>query len=158
MLSALSRRPATSLVSFALLASCGLPRDPEGTSKRLSSSHELRVGASEGASRDNSAGGPQGTEGDLVRRFAASKGARIQWVHGSETVLAQALEEHRLDLVIGGFEKKTPWSSTVGLSQPYTTDGTGKKRVLLVAPGENGFLLALDRFLAGDMRRSQSRS
>lgn len=139
---------------FSLLAACGLPRDPEKTSDRIESTHELRVGVSDSppwtiAGRAQ----PSGAEPDLVRRFADQIGANVVWRRGSESRLVRALEEHQLDLVIGGFDKKTRWSATAGLSQPFVKDADGRQHVLLAAPGENGLILSLDRFLAEQKRQ-----
>src|SRR3954471_22603681 len=150
-------RPSTALIlaSSILTASCGLPRDPEKTSERIASTHELRVGVSANPPwTDDSGAVPQGIEPDLARRFAATVGAHVAWTGGSETTLVEALKHHELDLVIGGFDKKTQWSSTAGISQPFTRDADGKRHVMLAAAGENRFILALDRFLTAEKRRS----
>jgi len=139
----------------ALASSCSLPRDPEKTSERIASTHEIRVGITPNPPWTSSASPePQGTEPDLVRRFAATKGAHVKWSRASETKLVDALKHNDLDIVIGGFEKKTQWSSTAGVTQPYAVDGAGTKHVFLAAPGENGFILELDRFLTGVLRSS----
>jgi polar amino acid transport system substrate-binding protein len=151
MLSSLPRSPATAPILLTLLTtSCGLPRDPAKTSERIASTHELRVGVS-----DNppwtiaSSGEPRGIAPDLVRRIARQMGAHVEWRAASESRLIKALEAHELDLVIGGFDKKTQWSSKAGLTQPFLKDGEGKRHVLLAGPGENGFILTLDRLLIG---------
>ena len=136
-------------ILLSLLAACELPRDPEKTSDRIASTHELRVGVSDSPPWTVSRGGqPSGKEPDLVRGFAEQIGAHVAWRRGSESSLVRALEEHELDLVIGGFDKKTRWSAVAGLSQPFAKDGEGKQHVLLAAPGENRLILTLDRFLA----------
>src|SRR5881275_14521 len=143
-------RPWTALILGLSIgtASCGLPRDPDKTSERIASTHELRVGFTGNAPwTDDSGAVPRGIEPDLARRFAATIGAHVAWTRVSETTLVQALKHHELELVIGGFDKKTQWSSTAGVSQPFTRDADGKKRVMLAAAGENRFILTLDRFL-----------
>jgi ABC-type amino acid transport substrate-binding protein len=139
-----------------LLASCGLPRDPEKTSERVASTHELRVGVSDNPPWTITNGAePTGIEPDLIRRFASSIGAHVLWTRASETQLVQALKEGQLDVVAAGLEKKTQWSTTAGASQPYGEDGQGKKHILLAAPGENRFILTLDTFLTEQMRASK---
>lgn len=141
-----------------LLSACALPRDPEGTSQRIAATHELRVGATDNDPWTNAhSAEPSGIEPDLVRRFAGELGARILWTRGSETVLAQALKHHELDLAIGGFDAKTPWKSVAGVSQPFATAEDGRKHVFLVAPGENRFILSLDTFLSRHMRATNGR-
>ena len=149
------RAPAL-LLLFAV-SSCGIPHDPEGTSERIASSHELRVGVSDNPPWTSAASAvPKGIEPDLVREFAARQGARVLWTRGSETPLIQSLKRHELDLVIGGFDMKTNWAATAGVTQPFTKDADGKKHVFLAAPGENRFILTLDRFLAEHMRKASS--
>ena len=90
----------TSTVLAVLLScSCGMPRDPEGTSERIASTHELRVGVSDNPPWTKATHPvPQGIEPDLIRQFAARNGARVLWTRGSETPLIQSLERHELDL------------------------------------------------------------
>lgn len=152
------------LVTLLALSGCGAyPADPEGTLDRVRGG-TLRVGASlngdwvaiqaSGAGtvdrylRD---GEVQGKEAELVRGFARQLGADIEWVAGTEQVLADELKHGGLDLVIGGLDDKTPWTSHAGLTRPYaeSTDDRGNlhKHVMLVPLGENAFLLELDRYL-----------
>jgi polar amino acid transport system substrate-binding protein len=136
-----------------LLAACALPRDPQGTSDRIASTHEIRVGVTDNPPwTDAKSAEPKGIEPDLVRAFAAQSGAHVAWSEGSETQLVQTLKDGQLDLVIGGFDKKTQWGSTAGVTQPFAEDADGKKRVMLAAPGENRFILSLDKFLTAHMR------
>jgi DNA-binding transcriptional LysR family regulator len=130
----------------------GIPADPHGTLSRVTGG-ELRVGATERPPwvELSEGGEPQGTEPELVRRFAEQLDADIRWVTGSEQKLVDDLEHHALDLVIGGIPADTPWSEHTGMSRPYrsATDEHGQplEPVMLVPAGENAFLLELDRFL-----------
>ena len=146
-------RWALSLPLF--LSACGIPFDPEGTTERIAATRELRVGVTDNAPWANARSAePAGIEPDLVRDFARQQRARVLWSRGSETMLMQSLKHHELDLVIGGFEKKTSWVSSAGLTQPWSIDAAGKKHVMLAAPGENRFILTLDRFLTERRKRS----
>ncbi len=136
-----------------LLGGCaGIPADPLGTLSRVSGG-ELRVGVTERPPWVElpEGGEPQGTEPELVRRFAEQLDADIRWVEGSEQKLVADLEHGAVDLVIGGIPADTPWSEHAGMSRPYrtTTDEHGQplEPVMLVPNGENAFLLELDRFL-----------
>jgi hypothetical protein len=145
------------LAALLALACCGTyPTDPEGTLERVRGG-TLRVGASvngdwvripEGGSSPARVGG---AEADLVRQFAEQLGAEVEWVQGTEHVLAEELKHGTLDMVIGGLDDKTPWSTHAGLTRPYTESkdvrGSLHKHVMLVPLGENAFLLELDRFL-----------
>ncbi len=87
----------------------------------------------------------QGTEADLVRDFAAQLGADVEWVAGTEQVLAEELKHGGLDLVVGGLDDKTPWVTHAGVTRPYAESrderGNLHKHVMLVPLGENAFLL-----------------
>ncbi len=123
----------------------------------MAATHELRVGVSDKPPWTRAASAvPEGIEPDLVRAFAAKQGARVLWTKGSETPLVQSLKRNELDLVIGGFDMKTHWAATAGVTQPFTKDADGKKHVFLAAPGENRFILSLDRFLTERMRKASS--
>ena len=157
-------------LAFALAASvagCGTyPADPSGTLERATNGI-LRVGASENgdwvkftSGSGTQSGGPvsprrdgdiQGSEAELVRGFAARLGADIEWVSGTEHVLAEELKHGELDLMIGGLDDKTPWAQHGGLTRAYMESrngrGSPRKHVMLVPLGENAFLLELDKFL-----------
>lgn len=146
------------LTALLALPGCGAyPADPDGTLDRVRGG-TLRVGASANGDwvRLPDAGGArtgrvEGTEADLVRQFADSLDAEVEWVQGTEHVLAEELKHGSLDLVIGGLDDKTPWTTHAGLTRPYTESrdsrGSLRKHVMLVPLGENAFLLELDRFL-----------
>jgi ABC-type amino acid transport substrate-binding protein len=144
-------------IALALtVTACGLPRDPEKTSKRVAATHELRVGVTDnGEWVDAQPAEPRGLEPDLVREFASRIGAHVLWTRGSETSLVHALKENELDLAIGGFDKQTVWKSSAGVSQPFAETADKKKHVFLAAPGENRFILTLDIFLTEHMRAAK---
>lgn len=131
---------------------CGLPRDPEGTLERVRGG-TLRVGIARAEPWTNgSAAAPAGVEIELVRAVAAGLTARVEWVAGGESELIERLEHHELDLVAAGLEETSPWGKRVGLTRPYLRwpeNGREVGRVLAVPPGENRFLLEVERRLAG---------
>jgi polar amino acid transport system substrate-binding protein len=141
---------------YLLAAGCGLtiPADPENTLERVTGS-TMRVGVSPNPpwTDISGAGKPTGTEVDLVREFAGTLQAQIEWVVGGEEPLIAALERGELQLVIGGFTSETPWTEKAAITKPYaeTRDPEGKrKKLVMAAPmGENEFLLALEKFLLG---------
>jgi hypothetical protein len=141
-------RWATVILALSTVAACSLPRDPEGTTERIAKEHVLRVGVTNNPPWAEARGDtPAGIEPDLVRHFASSIGAKVVWRTGSETTLAQGLKHHELDLAVGGFDAQTPWVSITGVTQSFIETPDKKKHVMLTAPGENGFLLRVDRFL-----------
>ncbi|GER23084.1 ABC transporter substrate-binding protein [Zafaria cholistanensis] len=143
------------MLAAGLLTGCGIsiPADPEGTLERVRDGH-LRVGVSTNApwaeTRDGAE--PAGIEPDLVRKFAATLPARIQWSEGGEQKLVDELKRGNLDIVLGGLTKDTPWAEKVAVTAPYAeaTDEHGEthKHVMATPPGENAFLLELEKFLA----------
>jgi polar amino acid transport system substrate-binding protein len=103
-------------------AACGIPRDPEGTLERVSDG-TIRVGVTAAKpwtvlEGDEPMGG---VEVRLVKDFAASIDAEIEWVEGSEEEIFGAIELRELDLAIGGFSSVSPWSSKVTFTHPYLT-------------------------------------
>ena len=141
-------------VVTTLFAGCGvsIPTDPEGTLERVSGG-TLRVGVSPNPPWTVTSGNaqPTGSEVDLVTEFAASLPAQVQWTVGGEEPLIKALERGELDLVIGGLTSDTPWTEHAGVTKPYgeATDPAGERVELVMAapPGENAFLLRLEKFL-----------
>src|SRR5438128_11954724 len=93
------------LVALALPATlislgCNVPRDPARTFERISGS-VARVGAV-----DNppwvvvrSAEDVVGVEPTLAQEIARQANAKIEWVHGSESVLLEKLKHNEVDLV-----------------------------------------------------------
>jgi ABC-type amino acid transport substrate-binding protein len=142
---------------LGVLAGCGLPRDPEGTTERIATTHVLRVGVTDNPPWTQAQSvEPGGVEPTLVREFARQEGAKIEWTRGSEARLAESLKHHDLDLAVGGFDAKTPWKSIAGVTQPFAETPDKKKHVFLVAPGENRFILTLDTFLTEYLRSSKA--
>ncbi|NUO40069.1 MAG: transporter substrate-binding domain-containing protein [Gemmatimonadaceae bacterium] len=139
---------------LAALASCGLPRDSDHTLDRIRGG-ELRVGVTEHAPwvtvRDDRM---DGIEPRLIEELARGLGARTVWRRGAEAQLLEALHRRELDIVAGGLTADSPWKGQVALTRPYFTDTTtGRTRVLAVSPGENAFLVHVERFLAPRERR-----
>jgi polar amino acid transport system substrate-binding protein len=141
-------------VVAALLAGCGvtIPTDPEGTLERVTGG-TLRVGVSPNPPWTEAAqdGEPTGAEVGLVKEFAATLQAEVSWTVGGEEALIKRLEEGDLDLVIGGLTADTPWEEHIAVTKPYA-EGTGPdgKRIRLVMaapPGENAYLVRLEKFL-----------
>jgi ABC-type amino acid transport substrate-binding protein len=130
------------VVTSVLPAGCGVPRDPEGTLDRVRGG-TLRAGVSvrEPWTRLHD-GRPAGVEAALLREFADELGARVEWTVGSESELFAALERRELDVVVGGLTEDTPWRDRVGLTGRYLD-----RHVMAVPPGENGWLMCLERFL-----------
>jgi len=114
-------RRASFVVIASICIGCNIPRDPNGTLKRVREG-AMRVGVLENEPwvKRNS-GEPSGVEIEIVRQFAAELGAKPEWIWGSEEELMEALKHNELDLLIGGLTESTPWQDEVGLTNSYVT-------------------------------------
>ena len=168
------RRGAVSLAAAALAAAavaalggCELPqdvpRDPDGTLNRVRDG-TMRVGVTDHDPwvRLGDPDAPYGVEPVLLRRFAATLGADVEWVAGSEEELMGAMQEGQLDIVVGGLTMKSPWKKEAALTRPYLTTrllvgvGTG----ITVAEDLAGIDVAFERgSVAGGLleRRTDAR-
>jgi ABC-type amino acid transport substrate-binding protein len=132
---------------------CGtVPRDPEKTLEQVTGA-TLRVGVSHHPPWTETGQDPEptGTEIELVKSFARTLDAKIEWVVGGEEALIAALEHGELHLVVGGLTAETPWTEQVAITKPYAEmrDPRGERQKLVMAapPGENAYLLTLEKFL-----------
>lgn len=116
------------------LLSCGIPKDPEDSWKEAQEKG-LRVGVVKGSLMDN--------ELQLIRDFCQSKSVKAHFVKNTETTLMKKLEKYELDVVIGGFDKKTIWKEKTGMTKPY--DST---HIFLIGQGENRLLYELESYLS----------
>lgn len=156
-------RPVLPLVTLALsaaplLGACSalsaVPVDVDGTYDRARGG-TLVVGVSEHppwVDIDEEGGGATGIEADLVKSFAESIDAEVEWRQGPESVLATGIRDGELDIVIGGLTTSAPWSSHMALTRPYAKVPSGggqeEQMVMGVRMGENELLVELERHLA----------
>lgn len=137
------------MLSACTLVGCAIPKDPEHSLQRASGG-VLRVGVSANPPWTEVSGQqtPAGIEVRLVEDYARSIGADIEWSVGAESILVSKISENELDLVIGGFDSRTPWKKYATTTRPYarTLDAEGKpvKRVWLCAQGENALLSSVE--------------
>lgn len=144
------RLAAIALLAFAVVGCGNLPRDPEGTIERVRSG-VLRAGAVHAppwvivADRTIA-----GSEAALVEGLAGEMGARVEWITGGPTQLLEMVERFEIDLVVGGFTDRDPWRDRVAVTQPHyeaLAQGAVERRVFFLPPGENRWLLTVDRYL-----------
>ncbi|MDX1583843.1 MAG: transporter substrate-binding domain-containing protein, partial [Thermoanaerobaculia bacterium] len=115
-----ARKWMLTALAILILVACGqFPRDPR-KSLEEASGNILVVGVSESYPWVVKTGGePAGVEPELVRRFADSIEADIEWKWGAPRDHYAALEQYDLHLAITGLTKASPWSKHLGVSQPY---------------------------------------
>lgn len=98
------------------------PRDPENSLEKAKRK-SLRVGIAESKELSNyNNGNPSGIEVELIKGYAQSINAEIEWIAASQQEIGYLLKEFQLDIGIGGFTKTTPWKKHVGLTRPYSTE------------------------------------
>jgi polar amino acid transport system substrate-binding protein len=125
---------------------CGLPRDADHTLDHITGG-TMRVGVVDHAPWARaSEHDVAGIEPSLVADLARELHARPQWRRGAESELLRALHDRELDIVVGGLTADSPWRTEVALTRPYE-GGSDAKHVLAVAPGENAWLLRVERYL-----------
>ena len=84
----------------------------------------------------------------IVHRLAASLEAKLVYVEGDAHAVFEDLKRGHLHLVIGGVPESTPFGKELGLSKsvgPLHGAREEEKRVLVVRPGENAFLLRVNQ-------------
>lgn len=138
-----------------MLDGCGFPRDSDHTLDRVRG-REIRVGVSEHPPWTViSNGAVEGIEPGIVDRIARGMQARASYRRGAESELLEALERRELDLVVAGLTDDSPWKGRVALTKPYDSDPSGRKHVFAVAPGENAWLVEVERQLLAHTAASQ---
>ena len=113
--------PAVGCALLAVLAAgCQFPADPEGTLDQVTGG-TLRVGVIDDPPWVELRPGrePAGVEPELVRRFAETIDAEIEWVEGAEADLASAAGGFQLDVIIGGLTREFPYVDDVAMTAPY---------------------------------------
>ncbi|HEY4670468.1 MAG TPA: transporter substrate-binding domain-containing protein [Gemmatimonadaceae bacterium] len=141
------------IVATGFVSACGLPHDAEGTLPRVQNG-VMRVGISADSPWVVQAGGSvSGYEAQIVTQLAAQLHSRIETHAGSESELLEKLHKQNLDIVIGGLTDDSPWKKSLALTRPYHEDREGKKHVLALPPGENAWLLTVERYLRDNEER-----
>jgi hypothetical protein len=133
------------ILAVLAVGACGdFPRDQQGTLKRIREEGVVRVGLVTGS--DSAAEATRLRS--LVERSAAAAGGRPLVLEDAAEPLLLRLEEGDLDLVVGAFDRSTPWSRRVHLLPPLAREARGKAEVETTAAarnGENGWIMLLER-------------
>lgn len=125
------------LMMFVFLCNaCSFPKDPNNSFENAKK-FSLRIGII-----PNTDSITTSFEKNLVEDFAKEEGMQIQFITANETELVKKLENYQLDIVLGGFEKKSNWKTKVGMTKPYDD-----KHVLFIPRGENRLLFQLEKFI-----------
>lgn len=142
------------MLASPLISACGrFPADTEGTLDRAQGGR-LRIGVSVNPpfTRADAQGHVDGSEVTLLCGFCATVPTSPSWRVGAEGLLAAALRDGALDVLIGGLDSQSPWKDQIALTRPYrkisTPSGDSRELVMAVRAGENALLVALERFLA----------
>ena len=115
------------LIFYLFIAGCdAYPNDPNH-SLQEARGDTLRVGLMEAPPWVILKNGEvAGIEAELVKGFARTIDAEVEWVKGTEEELMPLLENFELHLVVGGITKSTPWKKHVALTGAYL-----KEKVLI---------------------------
>lgn len=133
----------SALCAALALAGCDrLPRDPDGTLDRVKAEHSFRVGLI--ASGDSPIGAER--QRAYLSRVARATGATPRLEEGSSEPLLIALEEGKLDLVIGPLSPESPWVGRVALLEPIGETVTPQRLALtpIARNGENRWIMLLE--------------
>lgn len=126
----------------AVLLSCHIPADPEGSWEKAGQ-EGLQVGIVENPPYTSARGQSfSGTEIDFLSGFAKSNALKIRFIPGSETELFEELAHYELQLVAGGLKKNTIWGREAGLSIAYD-----QQHVFAAPKGENRLLFELENYI-----------
>lgn len=130
------------LILLLCLTSCVFPQDPEHSYEEART-NKLLIGVVENPPYTRVEDSIfDGSEIELLRKFAEKKGLRIAFQEGSESKLVKQLEEFEIHIVAGGFTKKTIWKKKAGMTALYD-----KEHVFLIPKGENRLLKHLEDFI-----------
>ena len=98
------------------------PKDPNNTLEKISGK-KLKVGIAEsGEWASYKDGVATGIEVEIIKGFAESIKAQIEWVPGSQDHIINLMSEHEVDICIGNFTKKSPFKKHAGFSIPFYTE------------------------------------
>jgi hypothetical protein len=133
------------LLLLPALSGCGeFPRDQAGTLDRVREKKVVRVGLVGGAAPSPHAAKLRA----LVERSAAAAGARPQLVQEASEPLLLKLEAGELDLVVGEFDRASPWYRRVHLLPPLARVQSGEAEIETTAAarnGENAWIMLVER-------------
>jgi DNA-binding transcriptional LysR family regulator len=127
------------MLALAALAGCNsLPRDPDGTLNRIRQQRKLAIGLVDGAPSPP-------VVARLLDKISRDTHAAIAIRSGAAEPLLADVREGKLDLVIGPFEKDSPWATDVAFGPPLA-HGAGDIEIKTAARnGENRWIILVER-------------
>lgn len=134
------------MVALTLCACAPPPHDPDATTRHVERQGRLRAGLVAGVA-PGQAERMRRLAGDIAQAHHARLDART----GPAGALMRDLEAGRLDLVVGVFPKRSPWSRRVAFSAPFPKADVAKDTPVVrvaVHPGENRWLMGIERTIA----------
>lgn len=139
------------IIVFAVAGCNRFPQDPEKTLTQVQGA-QMHIGVASDPPfvRLRPGQPPQGREIAMLQAWAESLHAHIVWERGGHADLLEALEQYKLQAVVGGHSKQSPWKGRIAFTKPYqlqTDDGSYGSRVLALPPGENAWLMNFESFV-----------
>lgn len=136
------------LALFLAIAAAGgcrdFPRDQQSTLERIRSEGVVRVGLVASAAPSPHVGRLRA----LIDRSAAAAGGRPLVLEEASEPLLMMLEAGEIDLVVGEFDRSSPWYRRVHLLPPLAYETRGESELETTAAarnGENGWIMLLER-------------
>ena len=125
------------------ISSCNIPKDPERSWEDIQK-NGLKVGVVINppytVKQDSMY---SGKKIELLENLANDNKLQFSFETGNETDLTDKLAHYKIDLLIGGFTKKSIWTEKVGLTTAYDD----KDHVILIPKGENKLLHFLESYI-----------
>lgn len=136
-------KTAAAPLLLLLVAACDtLPRDPDGTSRRIARTESFTVGFVDGAA----AADPEAAT--LIRVLERRTGSKARPVGDHGEALLNRLASGSLDLAIGHFRPDSPWQTEVAFGPVLATAGPADSPLELKAAmrnGENRWIMTVER-------------
>ena len=139
------------ILALGILSACTrFPADTEGTLDKVTNG-ELRVGLVHTVE-----GAP--TLLSFVEQLSARTDSRIALISGSAEPMLMKLEAGELDLVLGQFDRNSPWQQRITFSQPISMTeqkGVGHELKAAIRNGEHAWSMEVDRAALAFSRRPE---